>query len=125
MTAPRLNRSYWLESADVRHLPLAGDLDVDVAVIGAGITGVTAAYLLAGNGVRVALLERGGVGHGATGYTTAKLTVGHGLIYRDLVHTFGVDTARSYAASNDEALEQIAAIVKERGIDCDFERASN
>jgi glycine/D-amino acid oxidase-like deaminating enzyme/nitrite reductase/ring-hydroxylating ferredoxin subunit len=125
MTAPRLNRPLWLESAETRYLPLAGDLDVDVAVVGAGITGVTAAYLLARDRVRVALLERGGVGHGATGYSTAKLTVGHGLVYRDLVQTLGVDTARGYAASNDEALEQIATIVKERGIDCDFERASN
>ena len=125
MAAPRLNRSYWLEDAELGYPQLEGDLAVDVAVIGAGITGVTTAYLLAQAGVRVALLERGGVGHGATGYTTAKITVGHAVIYRDLCDSFGVDTARAYAASNQEALEAVAALVEERAIDCDFERASN
>ena len=125
MAAPRLNRSYWLEHADVRYPPLQDELEVDVAVIGAGITGVTAAYLLAQHGTSVALVERGGVAHGATGYTTAKLTVGHAVIYRHLVESFGVEVARGYAASNQQALDWIAAVVEERGIDCDFERASN
>ena len=57
MAAPRLNRSYWLEHADVRYPPLHDELEVDVAVIGAGITGVTAAYLLAQAGTSVALVE--------------------------------------------------------------------
>ena len=125
MAAPRLNRSYWLEHADVRYPPLQDELEVDVAVIGAGITGVTAAYLLAQHGTSVALVERGGVAHGATGYTTAKLTVGHAVIYRHLVESFGVEVARGYAASNQQALDWIAAVVEERGIDCDFERTAN
>jgi glycine/D-amino acid oxidase-like deaminating enzyme/nitrite reductase/ring-hydroxylating ferredoxin subunit len=125
MSAPRLNRSYWLEDADLRHPRLDGDVDVDVAVIGAGITGVTTAYLLAQAGTRVALLERGGVGHGATGYTTAKITVGHAVIYGDLRDSFGVETARAYAASNQQAIEAVAALVRERGLDCDLERTSN
>ena len=109
----------------MRYPSLQDALEVDVAVIGAGITGVTAAYLLAQHGTSVALVERGGVAHGATGYTTAKLTVGHAVIYRHLVESFGVEVARGYAASNQQALDWIAAVVEERGIDCDFERTAN
>ncbi len=123
MSAPKLNRPYWLESADVVYPALA--VDVDVAVIGAGITGVTAAYMLKQAGKTVALAEQSAIGHGATGYTTAKLTVGHSLIYADLVDSFDVETAGSYARSNQQAIERIDALVQEHGIDCDFERASN
>jgi len=96
-----------------------------VAVIGAGITGVTAAHLLKQGGKTVALLETNGIGYGATGYTTAKLTVGHSLIYADLVESFGEETARLYARSNQEAIACIAALVREHSIECDFEQASN
>jgi glycine/D-amino acid oxidase-like deaminating enzyme/nitrite reductase/ring-hydroxylating ferredoxin subunit len=73
----------------------------------------------------VAVLETNRVGFGATGYTTAKLTVGHGLIYKDLAKSFGEETARRYARSNQAAIEQMAELVRAHGIDCDFERAAN
>jgi len=120
-----LNRPFWLDQADTNYDSLAGSVDVDVAVIGAGITGVIAAYLVKQAGRSVALLEMNRIGYGATGYTTAKLTVGHGLIYADLVDEFGAETARLYARSNQEAIEHVASLVHELGIDCDFEVASN
>ena len=89
------------------------------------ITGATAAYLLKRAGKSVALLESDRICAGATGYTTAKLTVGHSLVYRELIDSFGVETARRYASSNQQAIESVADIVKEHGLDCDFERASN
>ncbi len=120
-----LNRPLWLEHADTAFPALEGDLDVDVAVVGAGITGTTTAYLLKAAGKRVALLEASRIAFGATGYTTAKLTVGHSLIYRALVDSFGVETARLYARSNQEAIERVSDLVEQHGIDCDFERTSN
>jgi glycine/D-amino acid oxidase-like deaminating enzyme/nitrite reductase/ring-hydroxylating ferredoxin subunit len=125
MAGPILNRPYWLESADTAYPRLAGDVTVDVAVIGGGITGVTAAYLLKLAGLSVALLEGTRVAFGATGYTTAKLTVGHRLVYADLVASFDEATARLYARSNQEAIEQVAELVRTHALDCDFERASN
>jgi glycine/D-amino acid oxidase-like deaminating enzyme len=110
---PRVNRPLWLEGVSTVFPPLEADRDVDVAVIGAGITGVTAAYLLKAAGKRVALVEASRVGFGATGYTTAKLTVGHNLIYRDLVDSFGVEIAALYARSNQEAIDSIADLVQE------------
>lgn len=120
-----LNRPLWLEDAQPAFPELDRELDVDVAVIGAGITGVMTAYLLKAAGKRVALVEASRIGFGATGYTTAKLTVGHSLVYRGLIDSFGVETAALYARSNQEAIERVADIVEGHGIDCDFERASN
>ena len=125
MAPPRLNRPLWLEQAESAYPSLTEDLEVDVAVIGAGITGVTTAYQLKRAGKTVALVEATAIGHGATGYTTAKLTVGHRLVYADLVEAYDVETARRYARSNQEAIEQVAEIVREHAIECDFERAAN
>jgi glycine/D-amino acid oxidase-like deaminating enzyme/nitrite reductase/ring-hydroxylating ferredoxin subunit len=125
MPAPKLNRPLWLEPAEPRYPALSDSLAVDVAVIGAGMTGVTTAYLLKRAGKSVALLESSAVGHGATGYTTAKLTVGHSLVYHHLIESLGEDAARAYARSNQEAIERIEAIVRANSIDCDLERASN
>ena len=67
--------SLWMTTAPPRVLPpLAEDLRTDVAVIGAGIAGITTAYLLALEGRRVVVLEDGAVGGGETGRTTAHLS---------------------------------------------------
>ena len=122
---PLLNRPYWLEHAKTDYPPLTRDLDVEVAVIGAGITGLTAAHLVKQAGMTVALLEMNRIGYGATGYTTAKLAVGHSLVYAALTESYDVETASRYARSNQEAIEQVARIVSELSIECDFEWAPN
>ncbi len=121
----RLNSPLWLDGADTNYPAMNDAVDVDVAVVGAGITGTTAAYLLKRAGRSVALLESDRICAGATGYTTAKLTVGHSLVYRELIDSFGVETARRYARSNQQAIESVAGIIDKHGVDCDFERASN
>jgi glycine/D-amino acid oxidase-like deaminating enzyme/nitrite reductase/ring-hydroxylating ferredoxin subunit len=98
---------------------------VDVAVVGAGITGVTAAVLLKRAGMRVALLDSKRIVCGATGYTTAKVTSGHGAAYGKLVDAFGEEGARTYAESNQAAIERIEELGPGAGIDCDFERKDN
>src|SRR5437764_11794933 len=91
------HRSFWSESEPARPRPeLGGDLDVDVLVIGAGITGVTTAYLLAREGIRVALIEADGVADGVTGSTTGKVSIQHRLIYTKLAKRHGRETAAAY-----------------------------
>jgi glycine/D-amino acid oxidase-like deaminating enzyme/nitrite reductase/ring-hydroxylating ferredoxin subunit len=97
-------------------------LEVDVAVLGAGIAGLSTALLLKYAGVRVAVLEAGGVCRATTGHTTAKVSAQHGLIYDTLRSTFGSDGARAYAQANLGAIDVIEAVVREHRIGCDWER---
>jgi glycine/D-amino acid oxidase-like deaminating enzyme/nitrite reductase/ring-hydroxylating ferredoxin subunit len=118
--------SYWVESTPARSFPrLERSTSVDVVVLGAGITGVTVATLLKEAGKTIALVDAKEILRGVTGYTTAKLTAGHSLIYKTITGSFGEDGARLYAEANQAAIEHVARVAAERGIECDFERASN
>jgi glycine/D-amino acid oxidase-like deaminating enzyme/nitrite reductase/ring-hydroxylating ferredoxin subunit len=119
-------RSFWLETTPETDYPgLADDVSVDVAVVGAGITGITAAVLLKRAGKTVALIDSKRIVRGATGYTTAKVTSGHGSSYRKIRQAFGEEGAGIYAEANEAALARIAQFVDEGGIECDFERKPN
>lgn len=114
--------SLWTETAPgPRYAPLDADVEVDVCVIGAGITGLTTAYLLKQAGKRVAVLEARGIVSGVTGNTTAKLTSLHGAIYARLAKKFGEEGASIYGRSNEAAIRFVRDLVDERGIDCDLE----
>ncbi|MFF9523663.1 FAD-dependent oxidoreductase [Streptomyces achromogenes] len=118
----KVTDSYWLHTAPgPEHPALDADLDVDVAVVGAGIAGLSTAHALARAGRRVAVLEAGRAAAGVTGYTTAKLTAQHTLVYDRLRHTRGPDGARLYARSQSEAIEHAAELVEELDIDCEWE----
>lgn len=122
----RDNISYWLASTgDTAYPRLEGDSRVDVAIVGGGILGLSAAYLLQQEGRSVAIVEADRIVRGVTGYTTAKITSGQQLIYSELVGKFGRDGARLYGESNEAALAKVATLVDELGIDCDFERQDN
>ena len=123
MTTQTNPRSYWLDSAPDSDYPrLTRDLRVDVAVVGAGVLGVTAALFLKQRGATVALIEGGRVAGGVTGNTTAKVSSAHGLHYEAVRSSFGADGARDYATANEWALERMAAVVDELGVDCDWRR---
>jgi glycine/D-amino acid oxidase-like deaminating enzyme/nitrite reductase/ring-hydroxylating ferredoxin subunit len=126
VTVALRKRSLWLAREDGGGFPvLEGDVDVDVAVVGGGITGVTVAHFLKREGKTVALIELGRVGQATTGNTTAKLTVGQGLVYAQLAGTHGPEAARLFAESNADAIREMAALADELGIDCDWEPAGN
>lgn len=123
-SAYEVNPSIWVsttDETDYPSLPESG-MSFDVVVIGAGITGLTTALLLKRAGFAVALIEARRIASGATGYTTAKVTSLHGLTYADLLREHGEAKARQYAEASQAAVEQIASIVSDEGIDCGFER---
>src|SRR5688572_18420252 len=102
--------SFWAATvADdpTRYPALQGDLEVDVAIVGGGIVGLTAALLLQRAGRRVAVLEARLLARQVTGRSTAKITSQHGLIYHKLETSFGAAGARAYGAANQAGLEQI------------------
>jgi len=119
------HRSVWLdESRGTTDDPLASDVHVQTAVVGAGIVGASGAFGLSAAGQRVALLERDRVGTGVTGHSTAKLTAQHGLVYRYLADAFGTSRARQYATANQRAIDTVESRAGDLGIDCDFERTA-
>jgi glycine/D-amino acid oxidase-like deaminating enzyme/nitrite reductase/ring-hydroxylating ferredoxin subunit len=123
MDAPRaIERSpLWSEGVNLPSLPpLTQDYAVDVAVVGGGITGLTAALLLQRGGKRVAILERYGVSRGVTGRTTAHLTEALDTRYHMLTRDFGEGGARLAALGTRQAIDRIAAFVRDEKIECDY-----
>jgi glycine/D-amino acid oxidase-like deaminating enzyme/nitrite reductase/ring-hydroxylating ferredoxin subunit len=114
--------SYWRASAKLPVFPpLLEDLTADVCVIGAGIGGLTTAYLLAKQGLNVALVEALGIGSGETGQTTAHIAVPDDR-YGHIEKIAGEPGAKQVAASFAAAADTIEAIARDESIDCDFER---
>lgn len=113
-------KPYWFEEALPEFAPLANDLDVDVLVIGGGLTGITAAYLLKKEGVKVALIERQRCAAADTGHTTAHLTYVTDYRLHQLVKHFGCEAAKAFWEAGMSAIDQISDIVRELKIDCEF-----
>ncbi len=101
---------------------LAGDLEVDVAIVGAGVTGLGLARLLAGSGLGVAVLEGHRVGGGTTGSSTGQLTSLVDDGYVALESDFGVEAAKAVAALTVEAMDAVERWVREDEIFCSLRR---
>jgi glycine/D-amino acid oxidase-like deaminating enzyme/nitrite reductase/ring-hydroxylating ferredoxin subunit len=113
---------YWIDTASPPTFPeLSGDLSVDVAIIGGGIVGVSAARFIKDQGMTVALVEARRVGQGVSGKATAKVTSQHGITYQTLERKFGEDRARLYAEAQETGLRRIVELSRAHGFDADIE----
>ncbi|KUL69085.1 MULTISPECIES: FAD-dependent oxidoreductase [unclassified Streptomyces] len=127
MNAERVpHESYWLQTAPPGDPapPPDVDLEVDVAVVGGGVAGLSTAWELARQGREVAVLEAGRLAASVTGHTTAKLTALHTLVYDRLRRTRGPEAARLYARSQSEAIRRVEECARELGVDCEWEEAA-
>jgi glycine/D-amino acid oxidase-like deaminating enzyme/nitrite reductase/ring-hydroxylating ferredoxin subunit len=117
--------SLWESTVEAVNRPaLAGDIEADVAVLGAGITGLTAAVHLKRAGKRVVVLEAKHVGGGTTGHTTGHLSTlwdGH---YSELRAEYGDDTVKAVHAAMQGGIDHIEQLVNELAIECGFTRVA-
>jgi len=118
---PETTHSYWMASTPETNYPaLDQDIKVDVAIVGGGMVGITTAYLLTKQGLKVAVIEADRILQGTTGHTTAKLTSQHDLIYASLQNQYGKEMAQQYADANETAIRKVAQIAEEHHINCDY-----
>ena len=121
-TIEGLHQSLWMATAPATDYPaLREDISVDVAVVGGGLAGLSAALWLSEAGARVAVIESRRIGAGVSGYTTAKITSLHRSIFHHLIKHFGHDTAQLYVRANEEAIGKMGAVCRKYRLDCDFE----
>ncbi len=118
--------NYWLTTADFPKTEVRPLADrVDVAVIGAGFTGLSAARTLAKRGAKVAVLESETIGWGASSRNGGMVLTGMKLGVNQLISMYGRElTKRMYAASL-ATIDCVEHIVREEAIDCDFSRCGH
>ncbi len=116
--------SVWMQVAVPSYPKLAKDIAVDVCIVGAGIAGMTTAYLLARQGKSVAVLDDGPIAGGQTERTTAHLASAIDSQYCEIERLHGEKGAELVAESHTAAIDQIEKIATEENIDCDFERVN-
>lgn len=120
-----IEQALWRSFRQPDFSPTTIPAHVDVVVVGGGITGLTAAYLLKRAGKRVAVLEREHIGAGETGNTSAHVTYVTDVRLTELVRRFGIDAARSVWRGGETAIDLIESNVETLSIDCGFQRVPN
>ncbi|MES1980951.1 MAG: FAD-dependent oxidoreductase [Pseudomonadota bacterium] len=119
---PEGPKSVWMSTSSVPRFPAMAENSIcDVCVIGAGIAGLTTAYLLSKQGKSVILIDAVGVGAGETARTTAHFMPPDDR-YFEIARGFGADKARLVADSFQQATDLVEAIARDEQIDCEFER---
>lgn len=115
--------SYWINSEKnkEKYNKLEKNIETDICIIGGGITGISTAYYLTKENLKVTVLDMGKIGFQTTGNSTAKITSQHGLFYKDLKDSKGEDFARLYYDANEDAIKNIKKIVEKEKIQCDLE----
>jgi glycine/D-amino acid oxidase-like deaminating enzyme/nitrite reductase/ring-hydroxylating ferredoxin subunit len=118
-----LTVSAWMDSATLPSFgSLAKNRETDVCVVGAGIAGLTVAYLLAREGKSVTVLEARTVCAGETSRTTAHLAFALDDRFMNLERMHGLEGSRKAAESHSAAIDTIERIAEEEGIECDLTR---
>src|SRR4051794_12555636 len=112
---------FWIDSAALpTYPPLERDESVDVAIVGGGITGLTAAYLLTLEGRSVAVIDRDRCASIDTGHTSAHLTMVTDQRLTDLASHFGKNHGQALWDAGLAAISTIDGIIHDLDIDCDF-----
>ncbi len=126
MTADFSESNFWQTTAS---MPAATPGDVparaDVAVIGAGYTGLSAARTLAKRGVKVAVLEANSIGWGASSRNGGMVLTGMKLSAETLAKRYGMELTRRMYADSLASIDLVEQIVREENIDCNISRCGH
>jgi glycine/D-amino acid oxidase-like deaminating enzyme len=119
-------KNYWLETLTIP----AGDSgplpeNVDVAIVGSGVTGLSAARALAKRGVRVAVLEAETLGWGASSRNGGMVLTGMKLAVPTLISRYGRERVQRMYAASIASIDCVEQIVREENIDCYFSRCGH
>ena len=115
---------YWLDTAPAFRKGAEGTVEgrADVVIIGAGLTGISAALALARRGASVIVLEAGQVMGEASGRNGGHCNSGLALDYAQLAAKIGTDRAKAYQRAHVDAVNTVERLVREEAIDCNFHR---
>lgn len=120
------NTSIWLDGIKKQKFrKLEKDIDVDVLIVGGGITGVSSAYHLSTGDLSVCLVEKNKLLEGVTSRTTGKLTYLQENIYSKLVNFHGKEKSKLYLDSQKDAIKLVNGIIDSNKIDCNLEKVKS
>lgn len=118
--------SLWLDGVIKNTSPmLQQDLEVDILIIGGGMTGISTAYHLKDSNLKICLVDQDLIAHGVSGKTTGKLTFLQELIYSKLSDKYSVDKANQYLRSQKDAIFLVKQIIKDNNIDCNYNEVAS
>jgi len=112
--------SIWGKGLSVPATPVADKMEVEIAIVGAGVAGLSAAYLLARRGYEVHVFDGGPPGGAMTSHSTSHIATALDDGWRGVVADKGIPAARQIAEAYTQATQHISRIVQEESIDCDF-----
>ena len=120
-----MESNYWLTTTLMPPATASFPSRVDVVIVGAGFTGLSAARALAKRGVTVAVLEANSIGWGASSRNGGMVLTGLKLSAETLAKRYGMELTRRMYATSLESIDLVEEIVREENIDCSFSRCGH
>ncbi len=120
-----MNKFLWDDVVKNEYPRINKDMETDILIIGAGMTGISTAFYLKSSKKKITIVDQNKVGYGVTRGTTGKITYLQDNIYQRIEKIFDFETAKNYYLSQKEAISLIKENVENYKIDCDFTRNSS
>lgn len=118
-------KSIWLDIEEEEIEELRENLDLDILIIGGGITGLTTLYYLKDANQNIALVDQDFIGHGVSGKTTGKINYLQETVYYDIGKKYSLKKAKMYYESQKKAISEIVRIIEKEKINCDLKQVTS